>query len=92
MEKVQRLAVPALLSDRERDILSNGKLGLLRVVQKNQQKWFVQISIERPTKPVDGDEVMGIDLGLKVPAVAVTSSGKTKIFAEMDVKKQICSP
>lgn len=75
--KVQRLAVPALLSDRERDILSNGKLGLLRVVQKSA-KWFVQISIERPTKPVDGDEVMGIDLGLKVPAVAVTSSGKTK--------------
>ncbi|MFD2414514.1 RNA-guided endonuclease TnpB family protein, partial [Paenibacillus rhizoplanae] len=71
--KVQRLAVPALLSDRERDILSNGKLGLLRVVQKSA-KWFVQISIERPTKPVDGDEVMGIDLGLKVPAVAVTSS------------------
>ncbi|MFD1906930.1 hypothetical protein ACFSQ7_27395 [Paenibacillus rhizoplanae] len=47
---------------------------------KKSAKWFVQISIERPTKPVDGDEVMGIDLGLKVPAVAVTSSGKTKIL------------
>ena len=57
--KVQRLVVPALLSDRERDILSNGKLGLLRVVQKSA-KWFVQISIERPTKLVDGHEVMGV--------------------------------
>ncbi|WP_339808920.1 transposase [Paenibacillus sp. FSL R7-0337] len=75
--KVQRLVVPVLLSDRERDMLSNGKLGLLRVVQKSA-KWFVQISIERPTQPADGHEVMGIDLGLKVPAVVVTSSGKTK--------------
>ncbi|MEK3880492.1 RNA-guided endonuclease InsQ/TnpB family protein [Paenibacillus sp. FSL M7-0420] len=75
--KVQRLVVPVLLSDRERDMLSNGKLGLLRVVQKSA-KWFVQISIERPTEPADGHEVMGIDLGLKVPAVVVTSSGKTK--------------
>ncbi|MFC6653821.1 RNA-guided endonuclease InsQ/TnpB family protein [Paenibacillus rhizoplanae] len=75
--KVQRLVVPALLSDRERDMLSNGKLGILRVVQKSA-KWFVQISIERPTKQADGHEVMGVDLGLKVPAVVVTSSGKTK--------------
>ncbi|MEK3790775.1 transposase [Paenibacillus sp. FSL R7-0204] len=75
--KVQCLVVPVLLSDRERDMLSNGKLGLLRVVQKSA-KWFVQISIERPTEPAEGHEVMGIDLGLKVPAVVVTSSGKTK--------------
>jgi IS605 OrfB family transposase len=75
--KVQRLVVSALLSDRERDMLSNGKLGLLRIVQKSA-KWFVQISIERRAEQAAGKEIMGIDLGLKVPAVVVTSSGKTK--------------
>ncbi|MDT3424806.1 IS605 OrfB family transposase [Paenibacillus forsythiae] len=75
--KVQRLVVPALLSDRERDMLSNSKHGLLRVVQKSA-KWFVQVSIVRPTEQAAGDGIMGVDLGLKVPAVVVTSSGKTR--------------
>ncbi|WP_240421926.1 RNA-guided endonuclease InsQ/TnpB family protein [Paenibacillus periandrae] len=74
--KVQRLIVPAVIADREKTLLSNSKHGILRVVQKSA-KWFVQVSIERPTEQAEGDIVMGIDLGLKVPAVVVTSSGKT---------------
>ncbi|MGG3840674.1 hypothetical protein ABEV00_27090 [Paenibacillus thiaminolyticus] len=58
-------------------MLQSSKLGLLRVVQKSN-KWFVQISLERPTEQVTGGATMGIDLGLKVPAVVVTSNGKTK--------------
>ncbi|CAM3275663.1 IS200/IS605 family element transposase accessory protein TnpB [Paenibacillus taichungensis] len=75
--KVQRLVVPAILPDRERVLLANSKHGLLRVVQKSK-KWFVQVAIERPTEQASGDIMIGVDLGLKVPAVIVTSSGKTK--------------
>ncbi|NUU75724.1 RNA-guided endonuclease InsQ/TnpB family protein [Paenibacillus xylanilyticus] len=75
--KVQRLVLPARLSARDRDILYKGKLGLLRVVQKSA-KWFVQVSVECPTEQANGDIIMGVDLGIKVPAVIVTSSGKTK--------------
>ena len=74
--KVQRLTVPAALTDREKALLASGKLGLLRVVQKSS-KWYAQVS-EYPTSNQAGNETMGIDLGLKVPAVLVTSTGKTK--------------
>ncbi|OMF66932.1 RNA-guided endonuclease InsQ/TnpB family protein [Paenibacillus glucanolyticus] len=77
--KVQRLVVPAHIPDQERTLLSDSKNGLLRVVQKSE-KWFVQVAIERPTMQTTGDVVMGVDLGLKVPAVSVTSNGKTKFY------------
>ncbi|MGG1517474.1 transposase [Paenibacillus oryzisoli] len=86
--KVQRLVVPALIADREREMLSNSKHGLLRVVQKST-KWFVQISIERPPEQVSGDIAMGVDLGLKVPAVCVTTNGKTKFLGNGRKNKYI---
>lgn len=73
---VQRLQTPALIPDRERNLLATSKHGLLRVVQKSH-KWFAQIALERPTEQSSGSETMGVDLGLKVPAVCVTTSGKT---------------
>ncbi|MGF7033433.1 IS605 OrfB family transposase [Paenibacillus mucilaginosus] len=86
--KVQRLVVPAIITDREKTMLSNSKHGLLRVVQKSA-KWFVQISIERPTAGAEGETLMGVDLGLKVPAVVVTSSGKTKFVGNGRKNKYI---
>ncbi|RKN77152.1 transposase [Paenibacillus ginsengarvi] len=86
--KVQRLVVPAIIADREKALLSNSKHGLLRVVQKSS-KWFVQVSIQRPTEQATGDIVMGIDLGLKVPAVVVTSSQKTKFVGNGRKNKYI---
>ncbi|SDD78180.1 transposase, IS605 OrfB family, central region [Paenibacillus sp. UNCCL117] len=77
--KVQRLVVPAYIAERERNMLANSKQGLLRVVQKSN-KWFVHVSVEKPTGQATGTAEMGVDLGLKVPAVVVTSNGKTKFF------------
>jgi putative transposase len=45
--KVQRITIPATLTDREKALLASSKLGLLRVVQKSS-KGYVQVSIERP--------------------------------------------
>lgn len=66
------------LSDTQKEYLQH-KLGTVRIVQKNKQ-WRAQFSITVPTTAKMGTEVMGVDLGIKVPAVAVTGSGKIKFF------------
>jgi IS605 OrfB family transposase len=76
-EKVQRLTIITRIQERELTLLSSGKLGLLKVVEKSG-KWYVQIAVELEIEQAADDAIMGIDLGLKVPAVAVTSTGKTK--------------
>ncbi len=57
------------------------KKGTLRITKKSNG-WFAQISITTECDEIaEGNNViMGIDLGLKVPAVAVTSDNKTKFF------------
>ncbi|MCP3773361.1 transposase [Paenibacillus sp. MZ04-78.2] len=85
---VQRLKISARVTEREQRLLSSGKLGLLKVVEKSG-KWYVQISVERKTEQATGDVIMGIDLGLKVPAVVVTSTGKTKFVGNGRQNKYI---
>lgn len=86
--KVRRLTVSARIAEREQNLLSSGKSGLLKVVEKSG-KWYVHISIEIPTEPATGDIAMGIDLGLKVPAVVVTSTGKTRFVGNGRQNKYI---
>ncbi|MFB6367252.1 RNA-guided endonuclease InsQ/TnpB family protein [Paenibacillus elgii] len=85
---VQRFKISAHVMEREQRLLSSGKLGLLKVVEKSS-KWYVQISVERKTEQSTGDVIMGIDLGLKVPAVVVTSTGKTKFVGNGRQNKYI---
>lgn len=60
-------------------LLSTSKLGTLRVTKK-ANKWIAQFSMEVMTPIRTGTKIMGVDLGLKVPAVAVTDDDKTKFF------------
>ncbi|MCP3773653.1 transposase [Paenibacillus sp. MZ04-78.2] len=85
---VQRLKISARVTERDQRLLSGGKLGLLKVVEKSG-KWYVQISVERKTEQSTGDVAMGIDLGLKVPAVVVISTGKTKFVGNGRQNKYI---
>ena len=55
------------------------KLGTLRITKK-ANKWIAQISVTIPTIEKTGIKVMGVDLGLKVPAVAVTDDEKVRFF------------
>lgn len=64
--------------NRNTRLLAN-KLGTLRVTKKGR-KWIAQISVHVPTVPRTGVRVMGVDLGLKVPAVAVTDDDTTRFF------------
>lgn len=79
--KVIKTPIRALLADknnRNLDLLKH-KLGTLRITKKSN-KWMAQISITIPTIQKTGVKIMGIDLGLKVPAVAVTEDEKVRFF------------
>ena len=76
--KCQRLTFKAITTPELLEKMKSHKKGTLRVTKKNR-KWIAQIAIEMPClEPVDNDIVMGIDLNLKCPAVAVTNTGKVK--------------
>ncbi|TBX59060.1 transposase [Bacillus mycoides] len=79
--KSTRLKVRALLIDKKNhnlDLLKH-KLGTLRITKKSN-KWMAQISVTLPTNEKAGMKVLGIDLGLKVPAVAITDDDKVRFF------------
>ncbi|SFC38116.1 transposase, IS605 OrfB family, central region [Bacillus sp. OV322] len=79
--KSTRLKVRALLVDKDNrnfDLLKH-KLGTLRITKKSN-KWIAQISVTIPLDEKPGTKIMGVDLGLKVPAVAVTDDEKVRFF------------
>lgn len=79
--KTKKIPIRALLADKDnRNIdLLNYKLGTLRITKK-ADKWIAQISVRIPTELGTGLKSMGVDLGLKVPAVAVTDDEKVRFF------------
>lgn len=79
--KVKRVSIRALLVDKENrnfSLLKN-RLGTLRITKKGS-KWMAQISVTVTPSMNTGTKVMGVDLGLKVPAVAVTDSDTVRFF------------
>ncbi len=79
--KAKKTPICALLVDKDNrnfDLLKH-KLGTLRITKK-ADKWIAQISVTIPTVQGTGVKVMGVDLGLKVPAAAVTDDEKVRFF------------
>ncbi|MCM3033168.1 transposase [Niallia sp. MER 6] len=79
--KATKTPIRALLVDKDNrnfDLLKH-KLGTLRITQK-ANKWMAQISVNISTVEGTGLKVMGVDLGLKVPAVGVTDDEKVRFF------------
>jgi IS605 OrfB family transposase len=76
--KSKRVSVACVLTDYQRESL-NQKLGSLRITRKSN-KWVAQIAVNIETESVADGQVMGVDLGLKIPAVAVCANGTTKFF------------
>lgn len=79
--KCTKMKVRALIIDKDNrnfDLLKN-KLGTLRISKKSN-KWIAQISVTIPTEQKTETKILGVDLGLKVPAVAITDDDKVKFF------------
>jgi len=76
--KVKKTSIKTIITDRHRVLLQN-KLGTLRI-SKKRGKYIAQIAVDVAREISSGTSVMGIDLGLKIPAVAVTDTDKVKFF------------
>nr|WP_217504696.1 RNA-guided endonuclease TnpB family protein [Paenibacillus taichungensis] len=79
--KSNRVKIRALFIDKDnRNVnLLKHKLGTLRVT-KCSGKWVAQIAVTIPTVEKKGIRILGVDLGLKVPAVAITDDDQARFF------------
>ena len=76
--KSKKLSISAVIPPREGDLIKSAtKLGTLRITKKNN-KWMAQISLTINTSSSKATKVMGVDLGIKNPAVCVTDEGEVK--------------
>ena len=72
--KTQQVRIPCV------HVPLEGKAGILRI-KKKRGKWIADISVTVEDANIsDGSAVMGIDLGIKVPAVAHISGKGTRFF------------
>ena len=78
--KSKRIAIRASMTDKQKLIFVNAKIGTMRIVRKGN-KIVAQIAYEaaEPEYSDDGS-VMGIDLGIKCPAVSYISDGSVKFY------------
>jgi len=78
--KSERIRIKTFCTEEQYDTIKSHKLGTLRIVSKNS-KLIAQVSIEEAAPELLPDnKVMGIDLGIKCPAVSFTSDGKVKFY------------
>jgi len=76
-EKSIKMFVKADILPEHYKLIEQGKIGSLRVTQKNN-KWIAQIAITLPDiEKLNTDIVMGVDVGIKIPAVCAINNGKT---------------
>ena len=74
------MKIAAIVPDEVFEILSTSKRGTLRITKKGN-KYIAQIAYEKAEAPLmDGQAIMGVDLGIKCACVSVTSNSKTKFY------------
>ena len=78
--KSKRLSIHTRMTDNQKALLSSHKLGTMRIILKNNHI-VAQIvyEAEEPLSPEKGN-VMGVDLGIKCPAVSKCSDGSVKFY------------
>ena len=78
--KSKRISVRTSMTDRQKMIFANAKLGTMRIVCKGN-KIVAQVVYEAAESQYSDDgNVMGVDLGIKCPAVSYCSDGSVKFY------------
>lgn len=87
--KSKRISVFGKLTDRQKTLFSDAKFGTMRIVIKNHTL-VAQIvyKVSEPELKSDGN-VMGVDLGIKCPAVAYCSDGSVMFYGNGRKNKYI---
>lgn len=78
--KSKRLSIRTKMSDKQKYVFAHSKLGTIRIVYKGS-KIVAQVVYEtaEPIYNTEGN-IMGIDLGIKCPAVSYISDGSVKFY------------
>ena len=76
-EKSTKIYVRAIIPSEQLELLNTLKKGTLRITLKGD-KLIAQIAVEHLEPEVTGNGVLGVDLGLKIPAVCSTDTGKVR--------------
>lgn len=76
-----RIAVPVVMTERQAAIFAEAHhLGTMRIVMKNK-RLVAQIVYEVVEPDIlPGENIMGVDLGIKCPAVSYTSDGNIRFY------------
>lgn len=78
--KSKRISVRTSMTDKQKMIFANAKLGTMRIVCK-RNKIVAQVIYEAAElQYFDDGNVMGVDLGIKCPAVSYCSDGSVKFY------------
>ena len=78
----KRILVKTKMTDRQKLILSSHKLGTMRIVVKNKNTLVAQFvyEINEFKGSNKSNNVMGVDLGIKCPAVSYCTDGSVKFY------------
>jgi len=82
------MLIDVFCNDFTKNIINNNKLTSLRIYKK-KNKWIGTFTYDYLPELNHFENIMGIDLGIKVPAVAVTSTGKIRFFGNGRQKRYI---
>lgn len=87
--KSVRLSIPTKITEKQKKLLSEHKLGTLRII-KRKNSILAQVSYEmpEPSSLTEGN-VMGVDLGIKCPAVSRCSDGNIRFYGNGRKNKQM---
>ena len=87
--KSKRISVYTAMTDRQKSLFLNHKLGTMRVVCKgNQIVAQIIYQVAEPDYLTEG-KIMGVDLGIKCPAVSYISDGSVKFYGNGRKNKYI---
>ena len=80
--KSKRISVKTKMTDKQKLILSSYRLGTMRIVIKNINTLVAQFvyEINEIEKVNESNNVMGVDLGIKCPAVSYCTDGSVKFY------------
>ena len=86
--KCKRLTFRCSVTDRQQEIFDNHKLGTLRLVLKDKFI-YAQVTYDTEECTAAGDAIMGVDLGIKCPAVSYITDGSVKFYGNGRKNKYI---
>ena len=87
--KSRRISVMSRMTERQKELLSCAKLGTMRIIKKKDYIMAQLVyEVEEVTTKTEGN-IMGIDLGIKCPAVSHCSDGSVKFYGNGRKNKYI---